>query len=591
MVFTVNNNMDLTAEINDALRISDVAFQTNDAIMITDAEANIIRVNQAFLVMTGYSSEEIIGQNPRIMSSGIHDGAFYTEMWRKLISEGFWAGEIFDKRKNGEIYPKCAKITAVRNEQQLVTHYVAIFSDLSERRKNEEEIRNLAFYDALTKLPNRHLFLDRFSAALASASRLNIFGAIMLVDLDRFKLLNDTLGHGCGDLLLIEVASRLKSCVREMDTVARLGADEFIVLIEEISENMDDTSRKIGLIAEKIRESLSSPYYCNGHQLLSSPSIGISLYSGNEKSAELLVQQADMAMYQAKSEGRNSIRFFDPVMQNKVAEHASLESDLRHAMAKQQLHLYYQMQVDNNNRPLGAEGLLRWIHPERGMVLPSVFIPIAEESSLILDIGLWVLHTACKQLALWAKCDQTCKLTLAVNVSAKQFAVPDFVNQIDEVLKAHQVNPARLKLELTESVMLENMEVSIDKMHALKALGVSLAMDDFGIGYSSLSYLKQLPLDQLKIDQGFVQGITRDGSDAMLVQTIIDLAANFHMNVLAEGVETEAQLTFLKHHDCMAYQGFLFGKALPVSEFERLVNRIVCDLTGPFRIMSGNSLT
>jgi len=291
-----------------------------------------------------------------------------------------------------------------------------------------------------------------------------------------------------------------------------------------------------------------------------------------------------MAMYQAKSAGRNSIRFFDPVMQHKVTSHAAMENDLSHAIAQQQLHLFYQMQVDINHRPLGAEALLRWFHPERGLVLPSLFIPIAEESTLILEIGHWVLDTACRQLSIWAQSEQTRDLTLAVNVSAKQFAVPDFVDQVADVLKTHKVNPARLKLELTESVMLEDMSSTVEKMHALKALGVGLAMDDFGIGYSSLSYLKQLPLDQLKIDQGFVQGITKDGSDAMLVQTIIDLATNFRLNVIAEGVETQAQLTFLKHHECMAFQGFLFGKALPVNEFERLLHRIANDLTGSFRI-------
>jgi diguanylate cyclase (GGDEF)-like protein/PAS domain S-box-containing protein len=577
--------MKFNSEVSDALRISAVAFETNDAIMITDADANIIRVNQAFLDITGYSADEVIGKNPRMMSSGKQDKSFYAEMWRQLIQIGFWSGEIIDKRKNGELYPKLAKITAVKNEQQQVTHYVAVYTDLSERKRSEAEIRNLAFYDALTKLPNRHLFFDRFSAALTSASRLNGIGAILLIDLDRFKILNDTVGHDCGDLLLIEVATRLNACVREMDTVARLGADEFIVLVENVSDNQDDASRKIGLVAEKIRESLASPYYCNGHQILSSPSIGVSLYGGSDKSVDLLVQHAEMAMYQAKGAGRNTIRFFDPVMQNKVVSHSALENDLRHAIAQQQLHLYYQLQVDKYHRPIGAEALLRWIHPIRGLVLPGTFIPIAEESALILDVGHWVLDSACRQLALWAKNDQTRGLTLAVNVSAKQFAIPDFVANIADVLKKHQVAPSRLKLELTESVMLENLAATVEKMHSLKALGVSLAMDDFGIGYSSLSYLKQLPLDQLKIDQSFVQGITKDGSDAMLVQTIIDLATNFNLNVIAEGVETESQLTFLKHHECMSFQGFLFGMALPLNEFERSFHRIINELTGSYRIL------
>ena len=581
---TMGKNMEFTDEIDEALRISEVAFETNDAIMITDADANIIRVNQAFLDTTGYSQEEVLGKNPRIMSSGMHDKAFYSEMWQQLLHNGYWSGEIFDKRKNGEIYPKWIKITAVKNKLQQISHYVAVFSDLSERRRSQEEIRNLAFYDSLTKLPNRHLFLDRFSAALASASRLNKFGAILLIDLDRFKTLNDTHGHDYGDFLLIEVAIRLKACVREIDTVARLGADEFVVMIEAVSDDQDDASLKAGQIAEKIRESLARPYYFNGHQLLSSSSIGVCLYNGTETSIEELVQHAEMAMYQAKSAGRNSIRYFDPVMQHKVTSHAAMENDLRHAIAQQQLHLYYQMQVDVNHRPLGAEALLRWFHPERGLVLPSLFVPIAEESTLILEIGHWVLDTACRQLSIWAESSQKRDLTLAVNVSAKQFAVPDFVDQVANVLKTHKVNPSRLKLELTESVLLEDMAATIQKMHALKALGVTLAMDDFGIGYSSLSYLKQLPLDQLKIDQGFVQGITKDGSDAMLVQTIIDLATNFRLNVIAEGVETQAQLTFLKHHECKAFQGFLFSMALPLNEFERLLHRIANDLTGSYRI-------
>ena len=584
------NNMEFNRQVEEALRISEVAFETNDAIMITDAEANIVRVNQAFLDTTGYSQEEVIGKNPRMMSSGMHDKAFYSEMWRQLLRNGYWTGEIFDKRKNGDIYPKRIKITAVKNKQQKVTHYVAIFNDISEQIKSQEELHNLAFYDFLTKLPNRHLFLDRFSAALASASRLNKSGAILLIDLDRFKILNDTLGHDYGDFLLIEVAIRLKACVREIDTVSRLGSDEFAILVEDISDNSNDASLKAGLIAEKIRESLARPYYFNGHQLLSTSSIGVCLYNGNEKSIAELVQHAELAMYQAKSAGRNSIRFFDPVMQHKVTSHAAIENDLRHAIAKQQLHLYYQMQVDANHRPLGAEALLRWIHPERGMVLPGLFVPVAEESTLILDIGNWVLNTACRQLSLWAESKQTRDLTLAVNVSAKQFAVPDFADLVANVLKTHKVNPARLKLELTESVLLEDMAATVQKMHALKSLGITLAIDDFGIGYSSLSYLKQLPLDQLKIDQGFVRGITKDGSDAMLVQTIIDLAANFRLNVIAEGVETQAQLTFLKHYECMAFQGFLYGMALPVKEFEQLLHRIENNLTGTYRIFKSECL-
>jgi diguanylate cyclase (GGDEF)-like protein/PAS domain S-box-containing protein len=569
--FVFSHDITERRQVEDALRVAAAAFETHDAILITDARANIIRVNQAFTDITGYRPEEVLGQNPRIMSSGRQDKAFYIEMWQQLLHTGSWAGEILDKRKNGQIYPKWLTITAVRNERQETTHYVAIFSDITARKQAEEEIRNLAFYDSLTKLPNRRLFIDRFRAALTISTRRNDYGAVLFIDLDRFKTLNDTLGHDYGDLLLIEVSARIKSCVREMDTVARLGGDEFVVLIEGINEDQDEASRKVGLIAEKIRETLAHPYQLKSHEHYSSPSIGISLYRGNENSVDDLLQHADMAMYQAKNSGRNAVRFFDPVMQHNVASRAALESDLHQAIAHGQLQLHYQVQVDSEHRPLGAEALLRWFHPERGLVMPSQFISIAEESSLILDIGHWVLDQACEQLVLWAGDERTRDLTLAVNVSAKQFAQPGFVDQVADTMRSHRIAPSNLKLELTESMVLHNLKSTVDKMHALKRLGIKLSMDDFGTGYSSLSYLRELPLDQIKIDQSFIQNITRDGNDALLVQTIIDLGGNFRMNVIAEGVETEAQLTFLKHHDCMHYQGFLFGKALPIGEFEKLL--------------------
>jgi diguanylate cyclase (GGDEF)-like protein len=439
------------------------------------------------------------------------------------------------------------------------------------RKQAEEEMRNLAFYDPLTKLPNRSLFLDRFRAALPISARNHNFGAVLYIDMDRFKLINDTLGHDYGDLLLIEVANRIKSCVREMDTVARLGGDEFAVLVEGLGEDQVEASRKVGHVAEKIRAAFTLPCEVNGHEFHTSPSIGINLYRGNEEPIEALLQHADMAMYQAKKTGRDAIRFFDPIMQHNVMTHAALEHDLRHAVAGRQLHLHYQMQVDNDQRVVGAEALLRWIHPLRGMVMPGQFIPIAEESTLIIDLGHWVLETACRQLVLWGQNEKTRDLTLAVNVSAKQFAQQDFVAKVAEVLTAHRINPALLKLELTESIIVDDLAQVVSKMQALKNTGIKLSLDDFGTGYSSLSYLKQLPLDQLKIDQSFVRGITKDGNDALLVKSIIELAGDFHLNVIAEGVETEAQLAFLKHHDCMSYQGYLFSKPVPLEEFEALL--------------------
>ncbi len=445
--------------------------------------------------------------------------------------------------------------------------------DITASKMAEEEISNLAFYDTLTMLPNRRLMMDRLRLALSISARSNYYGAVLFLDMDRFKTLNDTLGHDYGDMLLIETAARIQSCVREMDTVARLGGDEFLILLEEVDEEAEAASQKVAHIADKIRVALSVPYQLNGKEQHSSTSIGVSLYRGNEESVDSLLKHADMAMYQAKDSGRNAVRFFDPAMQLAVETRSALEADLRRAVPDQQLLLYYQMQVDNEHRPIGAEALVRWIHPTLGMVSPASFIPIAEESSLILDVGCWVLNTACQQLGVWANSKQTGKLTIAVNVSAKQFNQPDFVNTVDKLLHTYQFEASRLKLELTESVVMNDVADVVTKMHALKALGVGLSMDDFGTGYSSLSYLKQLPLDQIKIDQSFVRDIATDLNDAMMVQAIIDMAKNFRLNVIAEGVETEAQLAYLKQHGCMAYQGYFFSKPVPIKQFEALLER------------------
>jgi len=400
IIATAGASHDITMrkQIENDLRISAVTFESHEAILITDFQANIVRVNQAFTDITGYRSDEVLGKNPRIMSSGRHDKQFYIEMWQQLLHLGTWSGEIWDKRKDGQIYPKWVNITAVKNEKDETTGYVAIFSDITARKKTEEEIHNLAFYDSLTKLPNRRLFLERFRAALPASARSNNFGAIFFIDMDRFKVLNDTMGHDYGDLMLIEVARRIKSCVREMDTVARLGGDEFVVLIKEISDDKNAASRKVGNVAEKIRVALSYPYEINGYEHHSSPSTGINLYHGNQIGIDELLKQADLAMYQAKNSGRNAVRFFDPVMQQNVSEHTSLSNDLHQALLHKELNLYFQMQVDSNHSPIGAEGLLRWEHPERGIVMPDQFIPIAEESALITDIDQWVIKRPANNL-------------------------------------------------------------------------------------------------------------------------------------------------------------------------------------------------
>ncbi len=555
----------------EVMRVAAVAFETHEAIMITDANANIIRVNQAFQDITGFSAENVIGKNPRILSSGRQDREFYADMWQQLLNNGSWTGEVWDKRKSGQIYPKWLTITAVRDHFGKTSEYVAIFSDITARKRAEEEIRNLAFYDALTRLPNRRLLMDRLRTALSVAARNSQYGAVLFLDMDRFKNLNDTLGHDFGDLLLTVVAERIQACVREVDTVARLGGDEFVILIEGLGEVADKASQKVSLIAEKIRTSLSEPYPLKGNLHHSSPSIGVCLYRDNEESADALLKHADMAMYQAKDAGRNAVRFFDPAMQLAVEARAALEVDLRRALPNHELRLYYQIQVDSSLRAIGAEALVRWEHPIRGLVSPAQFIPLAEESSLILDIGCWVLETACRQLGVWTADEKTQHLILAVNVSALQFRQADFVGSIAGYLRKYGIDAARLKLELTESVVLNDVNDVVAKMHELKALGIRLSMDDFGTGYSSLAYLKKLPLDQLKIDQSFVRDIATDANDARMVQTIIDMAENFNLHVIAEGVETEAQFAYLRQQGCMAYQGYYFSRPVPIVEFTKLI--------------------
>jgi len=562
-----------SAKKAEDLRIAAIAFETQAAIVITDLTPKILRVNRAFEEITGYTAAEVIGHDPKILSAPeIRESkAFYEEMWADLVSKGKWSGEVLDKRKNGVIYPKWLTITAVTTTDGTATHYVGSFFDIVERKKAEEDIHRFAFYDSLTNLPNRRLLLDRLQHALETSARSCNYGAILFLDLDNFKVINDTKGHDLGDLLLIEVAQRLQSCVRKGDTVARLGGDEFVVVLEDIMGDAEQAAAQVEEVAEKIRYELSKTYLLEEHEYRSTASIGINMFADREISAENLLKHADIAMYQAKENGRNIIRFFDPEMQAVLELRTAMEADLHRAIVGQQFRFYYQAQVDNDGRILGAEALIRWIHPQRGMVPPFQFIPIAEESSLILDIGQWGLETACRQLALWGNDEQKCNLVLAVNVSARQFKLSDFVDKVAAVIKEHRINPSRLKLELTESVVLVDVADIVTKMHALKALGVGLSMDDFGTGYSSLSYLKQLPLDQLKIDRSFVNDIATDPNDAIMVRTIIDMAHNFRLNVIAEGVETEAQLAFLKQHGCMMYQGYLFSKPVPIEEFDKLI--------------------
>ncbi len=550
------------------MRSAAAIFETHEAAMVTDADANILRVNSAFETITGFRSQEAVGRNPSFMSSGKHSSDFFSEMWRQLLAIGTWTGEIWGKRKNGDVYPQHMTITAVRNDKGNVNQYVAIFEDITERKKTEDEIHNLAFFDALTGLPNRRLFLDRLNRVLSISARNRKFGVLLYLDLDKFKLLNDSQGHDYGDMLLIEVAKRLKAGVRAQDTVARLGGDEFVILIEDIDVHADEASRKAAHIAENLRTSLSRPYQLKEHLAHTSASIGACLFFGNDEPGEELLKRADIAMYQAKAAGRDTVRFFDPQMQQAVEVRAALESDLRQALTEDQFQLYYQCQVDKDRKIIGAEALIRWIHPRRGMVFPGEFIPVAEDSSLILDIGYWVIDSACQQLNAWSHDSATRHLVLAINISATQFMHPKFVGHITAAIDKHQIDPGRLKLELTESVVMKDLDVVVKKMQELtRELGIGLSLDDFGTGYSSLSYLKQLPFAQIKIDRQFVINMTSDVNDATMVKTIIDLAQNFGLQVIAEGVETEQQLAFLHAQGCGEFQGFLFSKPIPAADF------------------------
>jgi diguanylate cyclase (GGDEF)-like protein/PAS domain S-box-containing protein len=560
-------------QAEEELRISATAFESQESLMITDSNGVIMRVNKAFTESTGYTAEEVVGQTPRLLKSGRHNADFYREMWETLLRTGKWQGEIWDRRKNGEVYPKWLAITAVKDSDGNITHFVGSHIDITERKAAEEEIQYLAFYDSLTRLPNRRLLLDRLNQALVSSARSGRAGALLFIDLDNFKNLNDTLGHDIGDMLLQQVTQRLESCIRVGDTVARLGGDEFVVMLLNMSTDALEAAAQTETIGEKILATLGQPYQLAAHVYHCTASVGVTLLDNNQQSTDELMKQADIAMYQAKKAGRNALRFFDRQMQESISARVSMENELHNALEFEQFHLYYQIQVDSSYRPLGAEALIRWIHPQRGLVPPAQFIPLAEESGLILPVGLWVLETACARIKAWEQGALTRDLVLAVNVSAKQFRQADFVAQVQAFVQRHAINPMRLKLELTEGMLLENIEETITIMNALNEIGVQFSLDDFGTGYSSLQYLKRLPLDQLKIDQSFVRDIAANASDIAIVRTIVAIARSMEMEVIAEGVETEQQRQLLLNNGCSSFQGYLFGRPVPIEQFEAMIKQ------------------
>ena len=571
MAHAFNSMMVVLEEREAALSVAAIAFEIEEGMIVTDQDEVIIRVNRVFTSLSGYSADEAIGKNLSMLKFDREDAEFYPRMREILHRNNYWQGEIWNRRKNGETYPEWLTITAVVGKDGRITNYICAFFDITERKQAEEKIHNLAFYDPLCQLPNRRLLFDRLHQAVTTSARNKSCAGLLFIDLDNFKILNDTRGHDIGDLLLIEVGQRLRTCIRDSDTLARLGGDEFVVLLEGLSEDRTEAAVQARGVGEKMLIDIHQPYMLKDIEHYSTASIGISLFANYRQNLDDLLKQADTAMYAAKKAGRNTLRFFDPAMQEALEMRSQLEAGMRKALPKHEFKLYYQVQVDSMQHPIGAEALIRWEHPEQGLISPDKFIPVAEDTGLILPLGQWILQTACAQLKEWESNPLTRELTLAVNVSARQFRQPSFVEQVSKVIEQTLINPSRLKLELTESTVLENVADTITKMHALKKIGVRFSMDDFGTGYSSLAYLTQLPLDQLKIDQSFVRNIGTKSTDAMIIQTIIGMANNLGIEVIAEGVETDAQHDFLSGAGCWFYQGYLFGRPVPVKEFTALL--------------------
>ncbi|MCS3415935.1 diguanylate cyclase (GGDEF)-like protein/PAS domain S-box-containing protein [Pseudomonas sp. BIGb0450] len=551
-------------ENRERLRQAAAVFDcTREGVLVTDAQGLIVHVNRAFIEITGYQRDDVLGRQPSLFKSGRHSASFYQQMFQTLEREGEWSGEIWNRRKSGEIYPQWQTIRVIRDEQGQLSHYVAVFSDISAIKHSEHELAHLAHHDPLTDLPNRLLFTDRAEQALASAQIHKRGCALLLLDLDHFKIINDSLGHNVGDQLLKAVGERLQGLFGPGVTLARLGGDEFAVLAESCPQVVQAAA-----LAQRILDAMKDPVIFDGHQLFISVSIGISLFPSDALSAEQLLRNADSALFKAKSAGREGYALYTEELTAHAQHRVEMAGELRRALDQQELRVYYQPVHDlQDSRLIGVEALVRWQHPERGLVPPGEFIPIAERTGLIADIDAWVMDQACRQMCQWLA--EGAPLTfLAVNVSSRLFARRELYGQVAKVLHDTGLDPAFLELEVTESAVMEDPEVALEQMHRLRELGLRLAIDDFGTGYSSLLRLKRLPVQKLKIDQGFVAGLPWDEDDAAIVRVVIALAQSMGMQVHAEGIEQVEQARFLLEQRCDLGQGYWFGRPMPANELD-----------------------
>ena len=551
---------------NKLLLAGAVLQHSHDAILVTDAEINIVDVNPAFEKTTGYSREEVLGKNLRLLSFGEHDNDFYQAFWEQLTRTGSWKGEIQDRRKGGEIYPKWMSVSTISDAGGGVSHYVASFRDISDLKATEKRLEHLAHYDTLSGLPNRSLLIVRLEQALSLAHRNHWTLAVIFIDLDHFKEINDSLGHSAGDRLLTEVGGRLLHCVRESDTVARLGGDEFVIVLDNVSN-----PRVVSEVLGKLKDTLARPVNVDGYELFVTASMGISLYPDDGRDAEALLRNADSAMYHVKREGRNHWSFYSERMNEQSHRRLQLNNGLRRAIEENQLSLVYQPQLAlETRRVCGAEALVRWQHPEMGVISPMEFVPLAEDTGIIEEIGEWVLQEVCRQSAAW--CGQGLYLPrISVNVSARQFKNAKFIERVEHLVREYQLAPGCLDLEITESLLVRTDKRLMDDMKRLCDIGVVFSVDDFGTGYSSLSYLKRFPISMIKADRSFVYDIPNDRDDIEITAAIISMSHKLNIRVIAEGVETLQQLAFLRQQGCDEIQGYLYSPPLPPAEFEAFV--------------------